>query len=108
MRLLYICVFLVVHMPENKRSIFKRFMGYTIPFLMVFYVLSTGPFYATVLNSRLIARHTSEPVESDSIFSNENLVSLYALLFWAGQKNQFIDELLFDYQYFCFEIMYAD
>ncbi len=69
---------------------------------------STGPFYAKVLNSKIIARDTPELMDADSIFSGENLVFLYAPLFWAGKKNQFIDELLFDYQYFCFKTMYPE
>ncbi|QDT96297.1 hypothetical protein V144x_17510 [Gimesia aquarii] len=95
-------------MSEKKRWKVLRFVGYAIPILLVIYVLSVGPVYAKVLNSCLMARHTHELVESDSIFSNMNIESFYAPLFWTAENNQFIGELLFDYQYFCFEIIYLD
>lgn len=94
----------IIRMSESNRSKFIKFIGYTIPILLLAYVLSVGPTYAIVTNSILERELPSTLVHPGitSFYSEfEQFESFYAPLLWIGEKNLFIYELLADYMEFC-------
>ncbi|QDU07967.1 hypothetical protein V202x_13290 [Gimesia aquarii] len=70
-------------MSDNKRSKLIRFVGYTIFFLLMIYVLSIGPVVATL--------QTPEGMPLEYI---ESLSAIYAPLLWAADRSDILDEIL--------------
>lgn len=67
-------------MPHETRSTLLRFVGYTIPALLVFYVLSIGPAVAYIKTPA----GTVDNVSSDIV---DRLIAFYTPLFWVLSKN---------------------
>lgn len=70
-------------MPEKKRSKLIHFIGYTIFFLLVIYVLSIGPVIASL--------QTPEGTPLEYIAP---LTALYAPLLWAADRSYILDEII--------------
>jgi len=90
-------------MSENKRSKFIRFSGYTLLFFLIFYVLSIGPFFAKTMHS---TRESLDTGKIELVFSFDNFELVYAPLKGAAKKNLFLEDLLYDYLFFCSESIY--
>lgn len=79
-------------MSEKKRSIFIRFLGYTIPFLLVFYVLSIGPVAAFLCDS------DGKVINPES----ERLaIIFYTPLISVVNRNAWLESLAGEYIEFC-------
>ncbi|QDT92145.1 hypothetical protein [Gimesia algae] len=90
-------------MTEKKRIRFISIAGYTILFLLVFYVSSIGPFNAKMMHS---VRESLDSGKIDPIFTFDNFDAVYAPLTGAANKIPFLEDLLYDYLIFCSESIY--
>lgn len=91
-------------MSEIKKPKFTRFANYAVLILLVAYVLSIGPAFAVATNSRW----SSDGPYVSAFNAYKSFDSFYAPLLWVGKKIRFIDEIISDYEHYCFKTMYPD
>ncbi|QDT96298.1 hypothetical protein V144x_17520 [Gimesia aquarii] len=70
-------------MTENKESRILRFLGYSIPILLVSYVLSIGPVAAWVLDKNGNAVNTKYM---------KPIMIFYGPLEWCASNNKFVGD----------------
>jgi len=77
----------LVSMSENKRSKLIRFLGYSIPILLVVYVLSIGPAVALISDSNGVLTHPEYVSQLESFYAPLGYVvdSNDSLEYLAGQ-----------------------
>ncbi|WP_417387132.1 hypothetical protein [Gimesia sp.] len=92
-------------MSEKKRTRFISIAGCSLLFLLVLYVVSTGPVFAKTMHS---TRESLDSGEIDLIFSLQNFDVFYAPLKGVVRNNPFLEDLLYNYLFFCSEALYPE
>ncbi len=92
-------------MSEKKRFRFVCNMTCLFLFLAIVYILSIGPVFAKVMH---LTRDALDSGKVDPVFSSENFDAFYAPLKWVAKKNLFIEDLLYDYMFFCSDWIYPE
>ena len=74
-------------MLQETRATLLRFVGYTIPALLAFYVLSIGPVVAYLKTPA----GTIDDVSSDVV---DRIIVFYTPLFWVVGKNTLLKDFM--------------
>ncbi|QDT97371.1 hypothetical protein V144x_28460 [Gimesia aquarii] len=85
-------------MSERKRHIIFRLVGYAIPFMLVAYVLSIGPFS---LLMTIPLDNGQETIFGDEYETLDFSKTFYAPIMYVSQRNKFVEYIIIEYIDFC-------